>query len=109
MPFSVASGRGAVRALTGLPRRSDGHPSSTKQKCCSVVRVALVKLMPKLSIDITSEEHQRLKAIDGINDDQASCALADFLKLRIEQARRGELSTKPLDDIRRETRKQAGL
>jgi len=88
--------------------------------------------MPRLSIDITQEEHQKLKAIaalkgqsikdyvlnralrdapalEGMSDDEAFSALADFLKPRIEQARRGELSTKSLGDIPREAHKQAGL
>lgn len=88
--------------------------------------------MPRLSIDITPEEHQKLKAIaalqgqsikdyvlnrtlreapalEGMSDGEAFSALADFLKPRIEQARQGELSTKSLGDIRREARKQAGL
>ena len=88
--------------------------------------------MPRLSIDLTAEEHQKLKAIaalkgqsikdfvlnrtlgeapalNGMTEDEAFSALADFLKPRIDQARRSELSTKSLDDIRREAREQAGL
>ncbi len=88
--------------------------------------------MPRLSIDLTAEEHQKLKAIaalkgqsikdfvlnrtlgeapalDGMSEGEAFRALADFLKPRIDQARRSELSTKSLDDIRREAREQAGL
>lgn len=88
--------------------------------------------MPRLSIDITPEEHQKLKAIaalrgqsikdyvlnrtlgeapslDGMTEDEAFGALADFLKPRIEQARRGELSGKSMDEIRRDARRQAGL
>jgi uncharacterized protein (DUF1778 family) len=88
--------------------------------------------MPRLSIDISPEDHQKLKAIadlkgqsikdyvlgraigdapalDGMNDDEASRALADFLDLRIEEARRGQLSGKSLDEIRREERKRAGV
>jgi hypothetical protein len=88
--------------------------------------------MPRLSIDITPEEHQKLEAIaaikgqsikdyvltrglreapalEGMSDDEALSALSDFLEPRIEQARRGELSTKSLDDIRHEARKQVGL
>ena len=86
--------------------------------------------MPRLSIDITPEEHQKLKAIaalkgqsikdyvlhrtlgetpalEGMTEDEAFSALADFLKPRIEQARRGEVSSKSLADIRREAREQA--
>ena len=88
--------------------------------------------MPSLSIDITPEEHQKLKAIaalngesikdfvlkralgdapalDDMDEDEAVAALADFLKPRIEQARGGELSTKSMADIRREAHDQAGL
>lgn len=85
--------------------------------------------MPRLSIDITPEEHQKLKAIaalrgqsikdyvlrrtldgvpalDSMSEYEAFRALADFLEPRIEQARRGELSTKSVADIRREEREQ---
>ncbi len=86
--------------------------------------------MPRLSIDITPEEHQKLKAIaalkgesikdfvlkrtlgdalDDMSEAEAVAALADFLKPRIEQARRGEFSKKSLADIRREAHQQAGL
>ena len=88
--------------------------------------------MPRLSIDITPEEHQKLKAIaalkgesikdyvlkrtlgdapalNGMSDDEAVAALAEFLKPRIEQARLGEFSTKSIADIRREAHKQVGL
>jgi len=88
--------------------------------------------MPRLSIDITPEEHQKLKAIaalkgqsikdyvlnralrdapslEGMTEDEAFSALAEFLEPRIEQARRGVLSNKSMDEIRREARKQAGL
>lgn len=86
--------------------------------------------MPGLSIDITPEEHQKLKAIaalkgesikdfvlkrtlgdalDDMSEAEAVAALADFLKPRIEQARRGEFSKKSLADIRREAHQQAGL
>ncbi|KZY38057.1 hypothetical protein A3731_27590 [Roseovarius sp. HI0049] len=88
--------------------------------------------MPRLSIDITPEEHQKLKAIaalkgesikdyvlkrtlgdapalDDMSEAEAVFALTDFLSPRIEQARRGEFSTKSMTDIRREARKPAGL
>ena len=88
--------------------------------------------MPRLSIDITPEEHQKLKAIaalkgesikdyvlkrtlgdapalDDMSEAEAVAALADFLKPRIEQARRGEFSTKSIADIRHEAHKQVGL
>ena len=89
-------------------------------------------LMPRLSIDITPEEHQKLKAIaalkgesikdfvlkptlgdapalEDMSEAEAVAALADFLKPRIEQARRGEFSKNSLADIRREAHQQAGL
>ncbi len=88
--------------------------------------------MPRLSIDISPEDHQKLKAIaalkgqsirdyvlgralgdapalDGMSEDQAFMALSNFLEHRIEQARRGQLSGKSLDEIRREERKRAGV
>ena len=87
--------------------------------------------MPRLSIDITPEEHQKLKAIaalkgqsikefvlkrtlgdaptlDAMSEEEAFSALAEFLKPRIDRARRGELSTKSVADIRREAREQTG-
>jgi hypothetical protein len=88
--------------------------------------------MPRLSIDISPEDHQKLKAIaalkgqsikdyvlgralgdtpalDDMSEDQAFMALANVLEPRVEQARRGELSGKSLDEIRREERKRAGI
>ena len=88
--------------------------------------------MPRLSIDITPEEHKKLKAIatlrgqsikdyvlkrtlgeapalDGMTEDEAFSALAKFLEPRVDQARRGEVSDKSIKDIRRDARKQAGL
>lgn len=91
-----------------------------------------LKIMPRISIDITPEEHQKLKAIAALKgesikdyvlkrtlgdapaladltEDEAVVALADFLKPRIEQARRGVFSTKSMADIRRAAREEAGL
>ena len=88
-----------------------------------------MQFMPSLSIDITPEEHQMLKAIaalkgqsikefvlkrtlgdapplDEMNEEEAFSALSEFLKPRIDQARRGELSTKSVTDIHREARAQ---
>lgn len=88
--------------------------------------------MPRLSIDITAEEHQKLKAIaalrgqsikafvldrtlgetppvEAMSETEALSALADFLKPRIEEARRGEFSDKSLQDIRQAARKRAGV
>lgn len=87
---------------------------------------------PRLSIDITAEEHQKLKAIAALkgqsikdyvldrtlgdapalaemSEEDALLALSAFLKPRIEQARRGELSPKSLAEIRQEARAQAGV
>jgi hypothetical protein len=44
-----------------------------------------------------------------MSEDEAFMTLANFLEPRVEQARRGQLSGKPLDEIRREERKRAGL
>ena len=86
--------------------------------------------MPRLSIDITAEEHQKLEAIAALSgqsirdfvleraladapalgemsEGDALGALAEFLKPRIEEARRGGLSGKSVADIRREARAQA--
>jgi hypothetical protein len=88
--------------------------------------------MPRLSIDISPEEHQKLKAIaalkgqsikdyvlgralgdtpalDDMSEDEAFKALANFLEPRLEQARRGQLSGKSVEDIRRDERKRAGV
>lgn len=88
--------------------------------------------MPRLSIDITQEEHQKLKAIaalkgesikdfvlkstlgetpsvDDMSEGEALNALSDFLKPRIEEAERGALSTKSFDDIRKQAHRRAGF
>lgn len=88
--------------------------------------------MPRLSIDITAEEHQKLKAIaalkgqsikdyvlhrtlgdtpalENMSEDEAIAALADFLEPRIKQARRSALSEKSLDEIRQTAQERAGL
>lgn len=88
--------------------------------------------MPRLSIDITPEEHQKLKAIAALkgesikqyvlkrtlgeapaltnmSETEAVAALADFLKPRIDQARRGAFSEKSMADIRREAHRHALL
>ncbi|WOI58217.1 DUF1778 domain-containing protein [Palleronia sp. LCG004] len=85
--------------------------------------------MPRLSIDISPEQHQKLKAIaalsgqsikeyvlrrtlsdapalDGLSEDQAFAALSQFLEPRIDQARRGEFSTRSMAEIRADARKQ---
>ena len=88
--------------------------------------------MPRLSIDITAEEHQKLKAIaalqgqsikdfvlnrtlgdapkvDGMSGDDALAALSDFLEPRVEQAKRGEISKKSAKEIRKKAHLRAGL
>ena len=47
--------------------------------------------------------------VDDMSEDEALEALSDFLKPRIGQARRDELSTKSFEDIRKEAHRQAGL
>lgn len=87
--------------------------------------------MPRISIDLTLEEHQKLKAIaalkgesikayvlkrtigdapalNDMSENEAIAALSDFLQSRIEQARRGKFSEKSMADIRREAHNQAG-
>ena len=94
--------------------------------------MSCLEAMPGLSIDITPEEHRKLRAIaalkgdsirdyvlkrtlgdtpalDDMSEDEAAAALADFLKPRIEQARRGGFSTGSIADIRCEAHNQAGL
>jgi len=44
-----------------------------------------------------------------MSEDEAVAALSDFLRPRIEQAQRGELSTKTMADIRHEAHEQAAL
>lgn len=48
-------------------------------------------------------------ALDRMSEDEAFTALTNFLEPRIEQARRGQLSGKSLDEIRREERKRRCL
>lgn len=88
--------------------------------------------MPRLSIDISPDEHRRLKAIAALrgqslkeyvlrctfddgpksgastDTDEAIVALNDFLCPRIEQARRGEVSARSLTEIRDSARKNSG-
>ena len=79
--------------------------------------------MPRLSIDITEDEHRRLKASAALegrslkdyvlaraladaSETDALSALADVLKPRIEQAKRGEFSDHSINDIARAARKK---
>lgn len=91
------------------------------------------KPMPRLSIDISADEHQKLKAIaalkgqsikdyvlhqalgglpaldETMSEAEALKALNDFLTPRLEQAGNGEFSTRSVEDIRKAARKQAGV
>ncbi len=87
--------------------------------------------MRRLSIEVTPEQHQRLKAIaalhgktikdyvlervlpplpemDSLSEEEALYQLETFLKPRIEAAERGEVVTKSVkqifDEVRREPR-----
>ncbi len=62
--------------------------------------------MPRLSIDITAEEHQKLKAIAALKGQSIKEYVLNRT-LGIDQARRGEFSQKSIRDIRREAREQA--
>jgi len=85
--------------------------------------------MPRLSIDITAQEHQRLKAIAALKgqsikqyvlsrtlkgvpdtshmtDEDAYAELAKLLKPRISQARQGSLVTRSIDDLKQSARKR---
>lgn len=70
----------------------------------------------RLSIELTPEQHKRLKAaaalqgqsikdyvlkrsLPGIDEEAALQELEAFLKPRIEAAKKGELSSKSVDDI----------
>jgi len=52
---------------------------------------------------------QEANARVGMRDDEAFMARANFPEPRTEQARRGELSGKSVDEIRRDERKRAGV
>jgi hypothetical protein len=82
--------------------------------------------MSRISIEVTAEEHQRLKAFaalrgqtikeyilerslppspdEGLTETEAFHQLEKFLLPRIEAAQRGELSTKDFDGIIAEAR-----
>lgn len=116
----------------GLARSSGMTEQSIPTNVVMWARTDYLLSMPRLSIDISPEEHQKLKAIaalkgqsikdyvlgralgdthalDGISEDEAFRALANYLEHRIEQARRGQLSGKSVEDIRRDERKRAGV
>ncbi|MCV6594561.1 MAG: hypothetical protein OIF48_16550 [Silicimonas sp.] len=88
--------------------------------------------MPRLSIDITSEQHEKLKAnaaregrsleefvlgrvlspsaeMYGLSEDTALDALSAVLDARVAQARNGDFSAKTIDEIRDEARRAAGV
>ena len=85
--------------------------------------------MSRLSIEITPEQHQRLKALaalhgksikeyvleqalpsipdlDSLSEEEALAKLEDFLKPRIEAAKQGKISSRPVrqifEDVKRE-------
>ncbi|NET55854.1 MAG: antitoxin [Symploca sp. SIO2E6] len=83
--------------------------------------------MPRLSIDITPEQHQQLKAIAALSgktikeyvlerslpdlpinsemsEEEALAQLVAFLKPRIEAAERGEVSNSTFADIKQKAR-----
>lgn len=97
---------------------------------CAPFRLTL-QPMPRLSIDITPEDHQRLKAlaalkgeslkdfvlrrtlgdvpeVSGMSEEAALAQLRDTLEPRIAEALRGERSSRSIEDIRAEARSQAG-
>ncbi len=79
--------------------------------------------MPRLSIEITPEEHRRLKASAALHgksikeyvlerslpseDKEALQELEAFLRPRIEEAEREEFSNKTFDEIKQEARKKS--
>lgn len=88
--------------------------------------------MPRLSIDVTPEEHQKLKAmaalqgrsikdfvlertigdapdIGGQDEGDAIRTLAAFLQDRIDRAEREGPSSRTVEEIRRAARAEAGL
>lgn len=75
--------------------------------------------MSRISIDVTAEEHQKLKALaalqgksikeyvldrtlgaaKGTDEERAIGELVDFLSSRVEQARRGEVVNQSVEEI----------
>ena len=85
--------------------------------------------MRRLSIEITPEQHQRLKAVaalqgksikdyvleralpplpdmDSMSEEEALNKLEDFLKPRIESAKKGELSSRSVEQIFEDVRRE---
>jgi hypothetical protein len=83
------------------------------------------KIMSRISIDVTSEQHNRLKAVAALagqslkdyvltrtlprDEDKAMQDLIDFLEPRAEQARKGHLVNKSVTDIAEEVYKELGV
>lgn len=83
--------------------------------------------MSRLTIDITDQQHQSLKAIAALQgksikqyaverlfpnvdeDEQAMVALRELLTARIAEANRGEISTKSISEIAEEAIQNSGL
>ncbi len=92
----------------------------------NVLRTFAVNNMSRISIEVTSEEHQRLKAFaalrgqtikdyilerslppgsrEGLTEEEAMQQLEGFLAPRIEEVQRGEFSSKDFDEIISEAR-----
>jgi hypothetical protein len=87
--------------------------------------------MSRISIEVTPEEHQRLKAFaalhgqtikdyilerslpklsgEGLTEEEAMSQLEQFLLPRIEEAQRGEFSSKDFDGIIAEAKAERAL
>ena len=88
--------------------------------------------MPRLSIDITEDQHRRLKATAALNgqsikdfvmartlgtptdademtEDEARQALVDLLNERVASARAGNISKRTIEEIRQDAKRKAGV
>ncbi|QPJ62216.1 MAG: antitoxin [Candidatus Nitronauta litoralis] len=86
--------------------------------------------MQRLSIEVTPEQHKRLKAVaalqgksikeyvlervlpplpemDSMSEEEAISRLEEFLKPRIEGARRGEFATRSVEQIFEDVRQES--
>lgn len=84
--------------------------------------------MRRLSIEVTPEQHQRLKAvaalqgktikdyvlervlppmpdIDSLSEEEAVAKLEDYLKSRLESARKGEFASRSVEEIFEDVRR----
>jgi len=113
----------------GGPRKRVFSKLCIRNKCCNVRRYRLDFWSAQTLDRHLAGRNQKLKAIaalkgqslkdyvlgralgdapalDRMSEDEAFTALTNFLEPRIEQARRGQLSGKSLDEIRREERRR---